>query len=73
MQVEVTDGWYGVRASLDAPLADLLQRGRLRVGAPPCASPTLFPTVRVAQTAPRVFLLRLWWPSMLFLWRAKLC
>ena len=35
--MEVTDGWYGVRASLDAPLADLLQRGRLRVGAPPCA------------------------------------
>ena len=33
-QVEVTDGWYGVRAQLDAPLSALLASGRLRVGAP---------------------------------------
>ena len=33
-QVEVTDGWYSVRAQLDAPLSALLARGRLRVGKP---------------------------------------
>lgn len=30
--VELTDGWYAIRAQLDAPLAALLQRGRLAVG-----------------------------------------
>lgn len=33
-QVEVTDGWYSVRAQLDAPLSALLASGRLRLGAP---------------------------------------
>ena len=32
--MEVTDGWYSVRAQLDAPLSALLASGRLRVGAP---------------------------------------
>ena len=31
-QVEVSDGWYGLRANIDAPLSELLRRGRLRVG-----------------------------------------
>ncbi|KAJ2787334.1 hypothetical protein GGI15_000818 [Coemansia interrupta] len=31
-RVEVTDGWYGVGATLDAVLAQAVQRGRLRVG-----------------------------------------
>uniref|UniRef100_UPI00358E0953 breast cancer type 2 susceptibility protein n=1 Tax=Myxine glutinosa TaxID=7769 RepID=UPI00358E0953 len=31
-QVEVSDGWYGLRANIDAPLSQLLRRGRLRVG-----------------------------------------
>ena len=35
VQVEVTDGWYSVRATLDPPLAELLQRGKLRIGTGP--------------------------------------
>jgi len=31
--VELTDGWYGVRAVLDAPLTALLAAGRLQPGA----------------------------------------
>jgi hypothetical protein len=31
-QVEVTDGWYSVRAVLDEMLTGMLQDGRLRVG-----------------------------------------
>ena len=30
--VELTDGWYSVAAKLDAPLLQLLQRGRITVG-----------------------------------------
>ncbi|XP_043548640.1 breast cancer type 2 susceptibility protein [Chiloscyllium plagiosum] len=30
--VEVTDGWYGIKALLDLPLTSLLQKGRLVVG-----------------------------------------
>ena len=30
--MEVTDGWYSVKATLDAPLAALLRSGRLRIG-----------------------------------------
>lgn len=30
--VWLTDGWYAIRAQLDAPLTALVQRGRLRVG-----------------------------------------
>ncbi|XP_066225203.1 breast cancer type 2 susceptibility protein [Saccopteryx leptura] len=30
--VELTDGWYAVKAQLDAPLSALVQRGRLAVG-----------------------------------------
>ena len=32
-QLLLTDGWYGVTAALDAPLAGLLQRGRIGLGA----------------------------------------
>lgn len=30
--VELTDGWYAIRAQLDAPLSALLQTGRLGIG-----------------------------------------
>lgn len=30
--VELTDGWYAIRAQLDPPLSALLQTGRLGVG-----------------------------------------
>ncbi|KAH9932032.1 uncharacterized protein BXZ73DRAFT_89984 [Epithele typhae] len=31
-EIEVTDGWYCLRAQLDQPLARALERGRIRVG-----------------------------------------
>ena len=37
-QVQLTDGWYGVRAVLDVPLTHLLQRGVLQVGECSCES-----------------------------------
>jgi hypothetical protein len=38
--MELIDGWYGVRAGLDAPLTALLAAGRLQPGAgAPCAAP----------------------------------
>lgn len=30
--VELTDGWYAVKAQLDPPLSTLVQKGRLAVG-----------------------------------------
>lgn len=33
-RVELTDGWYSVRALLDPPLSALLASGRLRIGTP---------------------------------------
>ena len=35
-QVQLTDGWYGVRAILDVPLTHLVQTGALQVGECPC-------------------------------------
>ncbi|KAH9373611.1 hypothetical protein HPB48_014792 [Haemaphysalis longicornis] len=32
MQVELTDGWYGIRAELDEPLSELVSTGRIFVG-----------------------------------------
>ena len=32
-QVQLTDGWYGVKAVLDQPLTKLLQAGNLKLGA----------------------------------------
>ena len=31
-QVQLTDGWYGVKAVLDKPLTQLLQCGKLKLG-----------------------------------------
>ena len=31
-QVQLTDGWYGVKAVLDQPLTKLLQAGNLKLG-----------------------------------------
>lgn len=31
-QVQLTDGWYGVKAVLDQPLTQLLQAGNLKLG-----------------------------------------
>ena len=32
MQLEVTDGWYSVRATIDKPLSQLVASGALRPG-----------------------------------------
>lgn len=37
-QVQLTDGWYGIRAILDIPLTHLLQKGCLQLGEPLVAS-----------------------------------
>lgn len=34
-QVQLTDGWYGVKAVLDQPLTGLLQAGNLKLGRSP--------------------------------------
>lgn len=34
-QVQLTDGWYGIRAILDMPLTRLLQKGSLQLGKHP--------------------------------------
>ena len=31
-QVQLTDGWYGIKAVLDQPLTKLLQAGNLKLG-----------------------------------------
>ena len=31
-QLQLTDGWYGVRAQLDVPLAAMVHRGQIAVG-----------------------------------------
>ena len=36
-QVQLTDGWYGVKAVLDPALTRLLQAGNIRLGACPAA------------------------------------
>ena len=36
-QVQLTDGWYGVRAVLDQPLTGLLQAGNLKLGMCPAS------------------------------------
>lgn len=30
--MELTDGWYGIKAALDAPLTHLVQNNKLRIG-----------------------------------------
>ena len=59
--MEVTDGWYSVRATLDALLAELLQRGKLRMGTGTPACDSLGPHTGDApstqgQSAPDVVL-----------------
>ena len=34
VQLEVTDGWYGVRATIDGPLCHYVASGVLRTGVP---------------------------------------
>ncbi len=34
VQLEVTDGWYGVRATIDGPLCHYVASGILRTGVP---------------------------------------
>ena len=41
-QVQLTDGWYGVKAVLDQPLTKLLQAGNLKLGAFLCIVMMLF-------------------------------
>ena len=49
MQLEVTDGWYGVRATIDGPLCHYVASGVLRTGVPFLSTPCIHVThVRMA-------------------------
>ena len=36
--LELTDGWYSIKAQLDVPLTDLVRQGRITVGQKLCMS-----------------------------------
>ena len=38
MLLELTDGWYSIKAQIDVPLTDLVQHGKITVGQKICVS-----------------------------------